>query len=225
MARIIDLDELIAALTDDDMFVLTDVSEDEDKRISALALAAYVLLGKVIGGSAAGDITTNNAIQELLNKRLTNPKINSSNSTSVTSEDLDKLHAVTVSAALINYLSGASSNIQSQLNTKANISMVGTRPHYYVHSAIASGSTMEISEAVIRAALGLASDRRVAPTLLATIYSVVGSTMSPLGGLVGYTVSVGTGGILDKITYSGLSSGTSYKVMVVCYDTPLGGGS
>ncbi len=121
MPRIKNLDAFSSGqFADADVLGADDISEDKSKKLTGTQLRAYVLGGRTIDGAAGADIPTNAGIQTLTNKRLDNPKINSANPTTATSEDLNKLAAVTVSAGVINYLSGAYSNIQTQLNAKAD---------------------------------------------------------------------------------------------------------
>ncbi|HRY84250.1 MAG TPA: hypothetical protein P5533_06410, partial [Candidatus Cloacimonadota bacterium] len=81
MARIIDLIDIASSLADTDVLAVGDVSANQDKKLLVSALKAFLLGGRTLGGSGAGDVTVNNAIQELTNKRMTNPKINSANPT------------------------------------------------------------------------------------------------------------------------------------------------
>ena len=89
-----------------DTFYYWDNSAGEPRKLSLAQLLLYILGGKTIGGTSAGDIVNNNAMQTLINKMLTTPGINGSAVTTATGAEID-------------HCAGASSNLQTQINTKA----------------------------------------------------------------------------------------------------------
>ncbi len=223
MARIIDLTDIAAGLENADCLAVSDVSANQDKKLLISALRTFILGGKVLGGSGVGDVTVNNAVQTLTQKTLTSPKINSTAATAVTSEDLDKLHGVTVSAAVLNYMSGVSSNVQTQINNKANYTMVSRMPEYYNLNFTASADIYTISEATIRTAMGWGTDRRCSPALSLSLYQVGASYNTLLSPTL--KVYPGIGGVLDHLDLSSLSIGTNYMVVIICFDVAIGGGT
>jgi len=132
---------------------------------------------------------------------------------------------VTVGATQMNYLSGAASNIQTQLDNKAGITALQYVPRYYTVSFTAASSSYEISEATIRSSVGVGSDRRICAFLMPVCFDRNSSPYLPTGGVVTYSITPAAGGILDKLAYSGLTTGRAYTIMVICFDISLGGGA
>lgn len=226
MARIIDLVDILAALSDSDMLAVSDISANQDKKLAALALKNYVLSGKALGGTAAGDITVNNAAQTLSSKTLLSPKINSSSPSSVTSEDLNKLHAVTVPAEAINYLHGANSNLQAQLNSKADLAALVNVPKFLAVPAAASTSEITITEAVIRNQLGVDGTRRISSNLSVQVHNTTsnpGRVTDILSNLRIYR-STYNPSYLSSIVLVSAVVGSTYVFLITCYDVPYGGG-
>ena len=81
-----------STIIDEDIFFVDDYTNGNDSHCQAIHIKQYVLNGKTIGGSGAGDIVDLDSTQTLTNKRLNNPKINSSVNLVSTSEELNKLH-------------------------------------------------------------------------------------------------------------------------------------
>jgi hypothetical protein len=81
-----------STIIDNDIFFVDDYTNGNDSHCQAVHIKQYVLSGKTIGGSGAGDIVDIDSTQTLTNKRLNNPKINSSVNLVSTSEELNKLH-------------------------------------------------------------------------------------------------------------------------------------
>lgn len=117
-------------LANGDIFHFQDASDSYNDKVAALsAMAEFILREKTIP-SVGNEIVTDSATQTLTNKRLQLPKINSTTSTTATSEEintldgivsttseLNKLHGVTASTTEINYLTGVTDSIQTQINS------------------------------------------------------------------------------------------------------------
>lgn len=225
MARIIDLADILGALSDSDMLAVSDISANQDKKLAALALKNYVLSGKALGGTAVDDITVNNAVQTLRSKTLLTPKINSNNTTEVTSEDLNKLHAVTVPAAAINYLHGANSNLQTQLNNKADLAALVNVPKFLAVPAVASTNEITITESDIRAQLGLGGTRRISSNVSVQVHetsSNPGRVTDILSNLRIYRSTLNSS-YLSSIVLTSAVVGSTYVFLITCYDVYYGG--
>lgn len=85
-----------STIIDNDIFFVDDYTNGNDSHCQAVHIKQYVLNGKTIGGSGAGDIVDLDSTQTLTNKRLNNPKINSSVNLVSTSEELNKLHNIDI---------------------------------------------------------------------------------------------------------------------------------
>lgn len=223
MSRIIDLADILTALADADVFAVSDIDANQDKKLTASNLKAYILGGKTIGGSAASDITVNNATQTLTNKTITTPKVNSSTTTAVTSEDLNKLHSVTVSATELNYLSGAVGNLQLQLANKADAISLANRPYFYRATVTTTGEDYTVAESTIRNALGISSVRRISARLMPFLIDVKTAPYYPVQNLSDFVIYPAGNGILDNITFKNIKGGWSYVIIILCYDVPAGG--
>lgn len=85
-----------STIIDNDIFFVDDYATGNDSHCQAIHIKQYVLNGKTIGGSGAGDIVDTDKVQTLKNKRLNEPKINSSVNLVSTSEELNKLHNIDI---------------------------------------------------------------------------------------------------------------------------------
>lgn len=215
MPRFNTLTDIGTATDNADVLPIADTSANQDKKVTALNLKNFVLANKAIGGAAATDITVNNAAQDLSNKKLILPKVNSTTTTSVTSEDLEKLHAVTVSAVQINHLSGISSNVQTQLSERALTSALLLRPVYGILSFTAAAATHTLTEVTIRAAIGLGTNIRVQGMVMVQVHQI-GATFNTVLNPSNVKVYVASG-VLSSIEITGLSAFTNYSVMVLGY--------
>ena len=67
----------LSTLAADDYIYMADHSSSDGERKTLLStIKAFILGGKTVGGSGAGDIVDNNSAQTLTNKTLTSPTIN-----------------------------------------------------------------------------------------------------------------------------------------------------
>lgn len=178
MARIKDLAELSGqAIRLDDDFVVSHETDGQEMKFKLSSLIARLFGGRVVGGGGGGDITVNDATQDMSNKTLIEPKINSSVRTAVTSEDLNKLHQVSASAAQINSLVGVHSNIQQQLNGKmdAKAYVNATANPYAAVSVILDvadfGVKSKCSENDLKAELGLGPDVGIKHAVVTSVVS------------------------------------------------------
>lgn len=87
-----------------DLLVIEDIDTDITKKITILNIANWINQG--CGGSNYGNLATLNTAQTLLNKTLTAPKINSTNVTNATSEQLNILVGATITTSDLNKLYG-----------------------------------------------------------------------------------------------------------------------
>jgi len=154
-----------AGVASGDVFFVTDIDVDTDKKIVASELKAYILEAKTLAGSAATDITVNNATQTLTNKTLTSPKINENVAVTAKATEVNKLTGCTASTAEINlvhtyaakipYLANVTSDIQAQING------LTVDPLYLVHNYgltfTATAATKVLTEDAILTALGLST--------------------------------------------------------------------
>lgn len=219
MARIKDLEEITAAaLADNDEFVVSKTAENKEKRIKFSQLLSKIFGGKVAGGTAATDITQNNAVQNLTNKTLTSPKINSSVATNATSEDLNKLHLVTATAAEMNATKGITENIQQQLNSKADFSMVQNSALIFREKMITDGNgDMIITEAYIRNALNLPASRRIGEVVSVTVWDMgSGAPYTNITNQLDMRLSPALGGYLDFVHFT-CKPKWNVMVAIVCY--------
>lgn len=148
-----------------DVFFVTDIDVDTDKKIVASELKAYILEAKTLAGSAATDITVNNATQTLTNKTLTSPKINENVAVTATATEINKLAGCTATTAELNlvdtyaakipYLTDVTSNIQAQING------LTVDPQFLVHNYgltfTATAASKVLTEDAILTALGLST--------------------------------------------------------------------
>jgi len=148
-----------------DVFFITDTSVDTDKKIVASELKAYILDAKTLGGSAAGDVTTNNGTQTLTGKTLTSPKVNEAVAVTAKATEINKLTGCTATTAELNlthtyaakipYLANVTSDIQAQING------LTVDPLYLVHcyglTFTATAASKVLTEDAILTALGLST--------------------------------------------------------------------
>lgn len=92
----------------------------------------------VHGISDTAFLVYTNSSQTLTNKQFTSPKINENVPVTATSSELNILDGALVSTAELNYLSGTTSNVQTQLNTIVNVTIPNSMP---VGSIIMFGGT------------------------------------------------------------------------------------
>ena len=67
-----------STIIDNDIFFVDDYTTGNDSHCQAIHIKKYVLSGKTIGGSGAGDIVDLDSTQTLTNKRCFNPCFNGS---------------------------------------------------------------------------------------------------------------------------------------------------
>ena len=143
-----------STIIDNDIFFVDDYTTGNDSHCQAVHIKQYVLNGKTIGGSGAGDIVDLDSTQTLTNKRLNNPKINSNTELLTTSEELNKLHNIDITpndlTALHTYaeklpaLSDLSTNKTVQAQIENIKDMVEASNYYLYHKTFqATSSTKE----------------------------------------------------------------------------------
>ena len=132
-----------STIIDNDIFFVDDYTTGNDSHCQAIHIKQYVLNGKTIGGSGAGDIVDIDSTQTLKNKRLNNPKINSNIALLSTSEELNKFHNIDITqedlTALHTYAEklpalsdlSTSKTVQAQIENIKN--MVEASNYYLYH--------------------------------------------------------------------------------------------
>ena len=163
----------LGSLTADDVFLIESLGSGLTKKVKLSTLQLYFLLSKIIGGSGAGDITTNNGSQTLTGKRLTTPKINSANVCNATSEEINKLHNLDTTAAellaihgltaVLGYIATLTSNAQAQIDGKVGITsnQIIHKPYMMTYSWTQSGTTHNIYAADLLNDIGLSAPNRI----------------------------------------------------------------
>ena len=131
---------LYSGVASGDVFFITDIDVDTDKKIEAGELKKYVLENKTLGGSATTDIPTNASTSTFTNKTLTSPKINENVAVTATATELNKMAGCTATTAELNlnhtyaskipYLANVTSDIQAQINglTVDRMELISYRP-------------------------------------------------------------------------------------------------
>lgn len=196
---------------------------------------SFLTGGKVIGGNAAGDVLDTTSVQTATNKRFNNPKINSGATTAATSEDLDKIAALTTVKADFENIAGLDSNVQNQIDAVvSDVSDIETYidgaltdtlqdlqnsidqapVHYGVQAGIGVGVTLyEITEATIKTALGLGAAVKLSHMVHVTFAEDAGSrcNVQDNGTAVKVYYQV-TGGVthLDKVAITVTAEKTYY---------------
>jgi len=214
-----------------DVFFITDTSVDTDKKIVASELKAYILDAKTLGGSAAGDVTTNNGTQTLTGKRLDSPKINENVAVTATATEINKLAGCTATTAELNlthtyaakipYLTDVTSAIQAQIN---GLGLTPTAFTYcYGLTFVADDAEKKLSEAAILTALGISTSlyyidytsmHGTTCTVSAGTYTVIDDTGAAVPNVaVKWTTQTTSGTVhLDTLSLTGLSVASSYNV-------------
>ena len=86
------LDEQLTAPAADDFLVTRkSAAPAATRKLRWSNVWSFLTGGKTIGGNSAGDIADADSVQTWTNKRMNNPKINSANQTTATSEDMNKI--------------------------------------------------------------------------------------------------------------------------------------
>jgi len=144
---------LHSTIIDNDIFFVDDYATGNDSHCQAIHIKQYVLSGKTIGGSGAGDIVDLDSTQTLTNKRLNNPKINSNTELLTTSEELNKLHNINITpddlTALHTYaeklpaLSDLSTNKTVQAQIENIKDMVEASNYYLYHKTFKATANNE----------------------------------------------------------------------------------
>lgn len=146
----------------DKTHIADSVNAGEDAAVEIKTIKGYVLNDASIGGVSPGDIVTTTAQQDMSNKKLIDPKVNSSTPVTATSEDinklkgasvttndLNKLASVTATAGELNTLVGATGNMQSQIDGMAAQYSIGNMSFGYTANLV-GGSKYVISESNLR---------------------------------------------------------------------------
>ena len=227
---------LYAALAAVDEFAIEDIDAGETKRVALSEIKKYVLDNGTIGGTTAGDPADIDSAQTFTNKTLTAPllneavavtstasEVNTLHGSGITNADLIKVHALTASAAELNYTGGVTSAIQSQINAILAVTpQLTQRVFSYYSEFTASGTDKIITEATVNTAASIPSGYYVDhKSIVATIYSVAGGayTTLNLGGGT-YTLditetSIGGGVMgLDEIKIGGLTGSSVYCIAI-----------
>ena len=187
-----------------DTMPITDTDVNTDKYTTLAEVKKYALENKTIGGSAAGDVTTNNGTQSLTGKTLTSPKVNEAVAVTARATEINKLTGCTATTADLNlthtyaakipYLVNVTSDIQGQING------LGISPEYLLHcysdTFVAAGSSKSYTESDIITGIRLST----------AVYYINPATLniqtcSISGGA--YTVKEDTGDVATTTTVTG----------------------
>jgi hypothetical protein len=218
-----------------DYAYIHDNTSGQERKTLLSAISSYVLGGKTVGGTSAGDIANIDSSQTLTNKRLNSPGINSATALTADSAELNKLDGCTVTTAELNKLSGVTSNIQTQLSTLFSSLGALANTHYHYGLNVTTASTnIAISEATLRANAGITSDYRIShiglcvqtAQLVSSTYQVLDpGGISTSEGQVTYT-STTTNGVthLSEISIK-CETATTYNVTVIYTAVSVAGGA
>jgi hypothetical protein len=211
--------------------LMTVVQDGETKRMLLSLLLSTILSDKEIGGSAEGDITTNNALQIMMNKTLedsviNSPKINDDVECEVTSTLLNLLEG---------HYSGTAARHQSTDIVHGNVTVgyiipllqasianltaiaTGYTPRYYRLKWTQSGTNKVITEANILTALGLTTGYVVLPGIQVQLWEYDGMSKNvPATGVSIAWYDTETSGQfrLDFINMDSLTNGQVYNLFV-----------
>ena len=202
-------------INDTDAVPLHDVGIGSTFFTKISTLIKKVLGNRTIGGTASTDITTNNATQTLTNKRLDNPKLNETGTTSVTSTTLNALQAV---ASKIGYLVDVTSNIGLAIATASKYSLPEDHTFLYSVSFATGETSRSVTKADIFAAFPLSTSAYgIDPKSVAIdVYSIDGSTYTKVtAGVVCEYTKTGTPSDVNTVTISSLNSAKSYNLKVL----------
>jgi len=222
---------LYSGVASGDVFFITDIDVDTDKKIEAGELKKYVLENKTIGGSGTGDIPTNSSTGTFTNKTLTSPKINENVAVTATATELNKLAGCTATTAELNlnhtyaakipYIANVTSDIQAQING-LGLSAIA-KNYVYGLTFVADDTEKKFSEATILTALGLSTSAYYVDytslhgttcSVSAGVYTVIDDTSSSAPNVaVSWSTQTTAGTVhLDTLYVNGLSIGASYNV-------------
>lgn len=227
MARITALDAFATGqFANADVLGAEDISDNKTKKLTGAQLKAYVLGGRAIDGVAGTDIPTNAGAQTFTNKRLDNPKINSANTTTVTSEDLNKLAAVTVSAGVINYLAGVHSNVQTQLNGKADTLETSKKAYSVALTQNSDGTgTWYLLGNTMRDMIGLSTAYGIDLRLSIMFYQNVGARLElvDIDSKLGLHPEPGSSDLLNYIQITDLALAKQYHAFITFFSRERAG--
>jgi len=220
-----------AGMDTTDTMPITDTSVDTDKYTTLAEVKKYALENKTIGGSAVGDVTTNNGTQTLTGKRLDSPKINENVAVTAKATEINKLTGCTATTAELNlthtyaakipYLTDVTSAIQAQIN---GLGLTPTAFTYcYGLTFVADDAEKKLSEAAILTALGISTSlyyidytsmHGTTCTVSAGTYTVIDDTGAAVPNVaVKWTTQTTSGTVhLDTLSLTGLSVASSYNV-------------
>lgn len=216
---------LYSGVASGDCFFIDDLDADVDKKITAGEVKKYVLDNHVVGGSAAGDITTNNGTQTLTGKTLTSPKVNENVAVSVTATKINNACATVSTTAELDlnhtygakfpYLANVTSDIQGQING------LGISPefllHCYADTFVAGATSKAYTESDIIDAIGLSSSTYyIDPaTLNIQICSISGGTYTVIEDTANVTTTVSiTAGVthVNEVKLAGLTPSSNHNI-------------
>lgn len=222
---------LYSGVASGDVFFVTDIDIDTDKKIEAGEVKKYVLENKTIGGSGTGDIPTNSSTGTFTNKTHTLPKINENVATTATSTEINVLDGITASTAELNlthtygtkipYLANVTSDIQAQINA------LSVSPEYltqnYGLTFTAAGTEKSITEDDILTAVGLSTSAYYVDhtSMHGTTCTVSGGTYTVIDDtgvgtpnvLIAWTTQTDAGTThLTEIKASGLTPAAQYNI-------------
>lgn len=214
---------------DDLVYVADHSSSDGERKVELSDIKNYVLNGKTVGGSGAGDIVDRDSAQTLAFKTLTSPTINTPiiatpaiSAATLTGNTV--LPATTtigsVDATEISHLNGVTSAIQPQLNALSTaIGTIAVRVYCYGVTFVAAGTSAdEITAATILTGAGVPTGYIISPTtVIVQMSTVSGGAFTKIdevtAPVVWESATDGSGTHLTKIKPT-LVNGTTYNIAV-----------
>lgn len=197
-------------------------SAGQERRSTLTAIKTLLFGGKVVGGTAAGDIANIDSPQTFTNKRINNPGINSDTAVTADSAELNILDGASITTAELNRLSGVSSNVQDQLDgLVAAADSVTTRTYTYGTGTVTGNDPEIITEIALRTATGQGNLYRVDPdSIIVQLWQLDTSTwyllppVSGSNGQITFTTTIaGTTTVLNNISIK-LDQTKSHKINV-----------
>lgn len=210
-----------------------------DKKITWPNFTSSVLGAHVIGGTAAGDITTNNGTQTLTGKTLNAPTITNSVQTTgthnsptivspiinagsvltVTSTQINNVAATTTTTTQLNYCNTLTGNVQTNLDNKVRrYSALQVYPISYAAEYESSGGgQISFGYADILASIGLSgtSFRIAADSYMIQLYksNISGKYQSVADAVIRIRYTADGSNInISTVDITNLSTNTKYRV-------------
>lgn len=231
-----ELDDIGRALAGTDLVEVQDQTLEVTKKSKLSSMLTYILGGKTVGGTGAGDIADIDSAQTFTNKTHISPKINENVALVPTSTKINATYALTANRALVSNangepavspvtstelgcVAGATSPLQAQITALANQTLIGYNflaRQYNSDFTIGAGvTTKTITEADIATACGLGSYVVLTPVTIQLMKKDGDTFEEHAGHATKYTSVTDYGQVhLDEINISTLTASTTYSVSI-----------